>query len=105
MRILLDACVPRGLRRHLSGHVVTTAHEKGWGDLDNGDLLDAMGADFDVLITMDRGIPHQQQLSERSFGLLLLRARSNRLADLVPLAPHVLQQLASVKPGSVVVAG
>ena len=43
MRVLLDACVPNGLRRSLPGHEVRTAPEMGWGDLDNGDLLDAMG--------------------------------------------------------------
>jgi hypothetical protein len=44
MRILLDACVPSGLRGSFPGHDVSTAHELGWGDLDNGDLLDAMAA-------------------------------------------------------------
>ena len=42
MRVLLDACVPKGLRRSLYGQEVRTAHEMGWGDLDNGALLDAM---------------------------------------------------------------
>lgn len=49
MRLLLDACVPKGLRRSLSGYEVQTAHEMGWGDLDNGDLLDAMQDLFDAL--------------------------------------------------------
>jgi hypothetical protein len=44
MRILLDACVPSGLRGSFPRHDVSTAHELGWGDLDNGDLLDAMAA-------------------------------------------------------------
>ena len=53
MRVLLDACVPRGLRDSLSNHDVRTAPEMGWGDLDNGDLLDAMVGQFDVLLTVE----------------------------------------------------
>lgn len=106
MRILLDACVPRGLRGSFPGHDVSTAQELGWGDLDNGDLLDAMAARFDVLVTVDRGLPHQQHLVGRSFGIMLLRARSNRLADLQPLAPEFEKALQRVTAGSVVeVAG
>jgi hypothetical protein len=60
MRVLLDACVPRGLRDSLSGHQVRTAPEMGWGDLDNGDLLDAMVGHFDAL--------RWRPLSRRSVG-------------------------------------
>lgn len=102
MRILLDACVPRGLRASLAGHHVSTAHEMGWGDLDNGDLLDAMGSAVDVLMTVDKALPSQQHLHNSSFGVVVLRARSNRLADLQPLAPTIMQALATLRPGTVV---
>jgi predicted nuclease of predicted toxin-antitoxin system len=102
MRILLDACVPRGLRGSFSGHSVSTAHELDWGDLDNGDLLDAMGNKFDVLVTVDKGIPKQQHLADRPFGVLVLRARSNRLADLLSLAPEFEAALGRLHPGTVV---
>ncbi|HYB99347.1 MAG TPA: DUF5615 family PIN-like protein [Candidatus Limnocylindrales bacterium] len=105
MRVLLDACVPRRLRGALIGHAVSTAQEQGWGDLDNGDLLDAMAEAFDALVTVDRGIPHQQHLAARPFGVVVLRAKSNRFIDLLPLIPEVLEALASLKPGNVVVVG
>ena len=102
MRVLLDSCVPRGLREELSGHEVRTAPEIGWGDLDNGDLLDAMSGEFDALVTVDKRLPQQHEIAVRSFGVVVLRARSNRLADLVPLVPDLLATLGTLKPGTVV---
>ncbi|MGH9892914.1 MAG: hypothetical protein ACREA0_13180, partial [bacterium] len=54
MRILLDACVPRGLRKNLSGHEVRTAQEVGWGNLDNGELLDAMADKIECVPRIQR---------------------------------------------------
>ncbi len=99
MRILLDACVPRRLAGQLSAHEVSTAHEMGWDDLDDGPLMDAMGQDFDVLVTVDKSMPKQQRLDDRAFGILVLRARTNRLADLLPLLPRLTEALPTVRPG------
>jgi hypothetical protein len=101
MRILLDACVPRGIRKSLPGHEVRTAPEMGWGDLDNGDLLDAMNGRFDALVTVDKGIPHQQHVTGRSLGVVVLRAKSNRLPDLLRLVPALLAVLSDLKAGTV----
>ena len=105
MRVLLDACVPRGLRQSLTGHEVRTAPEMSWGDLDNGDLLDAMEGVFDVLVTVDKRLPEKQHLEGRSLGLVILRAKSNRLADLLPLVPELLAALALLKAGTAVEIG
>jgi hypothetical protein len=101
MRVLLDACIPRGLRKSLSGHEVKTAPEMGWGNLDNGDLLDAMAGLFDVLVTVDKRLPEQQDVESRSVAVVVLRAKSNRLSDLAPLVPPLLETLASLRPGMV----
>ncbi len=101
MRVLLDACVPRGLRKKLSGHEVRTAPEMGWGDLDNGELLDAMKGRFDALVTVDKRLPQQQHISDRPFGVVVLRARSNRLSDLLPLVPDLVAALSTLEPGGV----
>ena len=98
MRVLLDACDPRGLRDALSGHHVRTAPEMGWGDLDNGNLFAAMAGHFDALLTVDKRLPHQQRVSERPFGIVVLRAKSSRLSDLLPLVPNVRLGL-SIPPG------
>ena len=101
MRVLLDACVPKGLRRSLPGHEVRTAPEMGWGDLDNGDLLDVMGGLFDVLVTVDQRLPRQQHIEGRPLGVVVLRAKSNRLSDLLPLVSDLLAALFSLAAGVV----
>jgi hypothetical protein len=73
----------------------------GWGDLDNGALLDAMAGQFDALITVDKRLPQQQHIKDRPFGVVVLRARSNRLSDLLPLVTHVLAALGKLQPGGV----
>lgn len=103
MRILLDECVPRGLRRELAGHHVTTVPELGWSGKKNGELLQLMaGKNFEVLLTVDQSIRHQQNLHAAGIGVIVLLAVSNRLADLVPLMPSVHAALPSVKPGDVI---
>jgi len=103
MRILLDECVPRRLRRELPGHNVQTVHELGWSGKKNGELLQLMaGQNLDVLLTVDQGIRHQQNLRAAGVAVVVLVAASNRLADLVPLMPSVLAVLASILPGDVV---
>ncbi|MFY9825461.1 MAG: hypothetical protein WAM82_29070 [Thermoanaerobaculia bacterium] len=99
MRVLLDACVPRQLSRELEGHEVRTAIEMGWGDLDDRPLLDALDGLFDVFVTVDKRLPQQQRISGRSFGVVLLRARSNRLADLLPLVPALREAISALSPG------
>ena len=101
MRVLLDACVPKGLRKSLAGHEVRTTPEMGWGDLDNGELLDAMKGSFDALVTVDKRLPQQQHIKDRPLGVVVLRARSNRLSDLLPLVPDLLAALSTLEAGAV----
>lgn len=73
MRILLDHNTPAPLRYWLAGHQVETAYERGWAELTNGELLSAAdGAGFDVMITTDQGIRHQQNLAGHKLGLIVL---------------------------------
>ena len=73
MRILFDHDVPRPLRRHLPGHEVDTARQRGWEELRNGDLLDeAEQEGYEVFITADQKIPYQQNLDRRPFGVVVL---------------------------------
>jgi hypothetical protein len=74
----------------------------GWGDLDNGDLLDAMAGVFDALVTVDKGLRHQQSIEGRPITVIVLRALSNRLADLLHLVPQLLAALSSSRPGTIV---
>jgi predicted nuclease of predicted toxin-antitoxin system len=73
MRILLDHNTPAPLRYSLEDHQVETAYGRGWAALTNGDLLTAAeSAGFDLLITTDKGIRHQQNLLGRKLSLLVI---------------------------------
>lgn len=103
MRILLDECVPRRLRRESPGHDVRTVPEMGWSGKKNGELLQLMnGQGFEVLVTVDQNLRYQQNLVAAGVAVVVLIASSNRLADLVPLMPSALASLGSIKPGDTV---
>jgi len=73
MRILFDQGTPVGIRTALRSHYVRTARQLGWGTLTNGDLLpQAEAAGFDVLVTTDQNIPHQQNFSGRKLALVVI---------------------------------
>ncbi len=60
MRVLLDECLPRKLKREVQGHDVTTVPEMGWAGKKNGDLLRLAAPHFEAFVTMDQGIRFQQ---------------------------------------------
>ena len=72
MKILLDACTPRPLRRFLPGHSVSTAQEMGWGGLRNGDLLREAETHFEVFISTDQNLQYQQQVVGRRLAIPVL---------------------------------
>ena len=75
----------------------------GWSELLNGELLDqAVDAKFDVLLTSDSNIKHQQNLRFRRIAVVVLRARDNRLKTHIPMMQDVLQTLLIIRPGEVV---
>ena len=103
MRILVDECVDQRIRLLFTGHDCQTASYAGLAGLKNGALLTAAEAQgFDVMITTDQEIPFQQNLPSRKISVLVLCARTNRLADLKPLVPNALEALARITPGEVI---
>lgn len=77
MKILLDQGTPVPLRRYLTGLLVETAHEQGWSDLSNGDLLDAAERnEYQILITTDQNLKHQQNLADRQIAIIVLLSTS-----------------------------
>ena len=101
MKILLDECVDQRFRRDLIGHEVITVREAGWARKKNGELLALAATTYLVFITVDRNLYFQQNFSNFNIAVLILEARSNRLADLRPLAKDVLSELSVLKPGQV----
>lgn len=103
MRVLLGECVPRRLGRELTGHAVRTVPQEGWSGKKNGVLLGLMSAaGFEVLLTVDQGLRHQQNLKSAGVAIVVLFGASNQLADLLSLVPNVLLALETVQPDDVV---
>ena len=102
MRLLLDESVPVQLRFLLIGHDVQTTRYRGWESKGNGELLALARDDFDALVTNDQGIPYQQNLTGQDVAVIVLAARSNRIEDLQPLVPQVLEALRDLGRGRVV---
>lgn len=105
MRILLDECLPARLRQALPGYEVLTVPRAGWAGVKNGNLLRriAESGQFGVFLTMDKSLPHQQQLAGLPFAVVILRAPSNRFRDTHPLMTEVLRRLGEFRAGSVYV--
>ena len=99
MRVLLDEQIPLDLAEALQGHSVDTVVGRGWAGIKTGELLQRMRGDYEALVTLDRGIEFQQNVSLLPFGVLIVRARSNRMVHLQPLVPAMLDALAILKPG------
>ena len=106
MRLLLDECLDRRLARDIVGHDVSTVQQMGWAGVENGELLRrAAAAAFDAFITADRNLSFQQNLDDQPLAVVVLKAHSNRLADLKPLVPKLLAALADLRRGGVVYVG
>jgi predicted nuclease of predicted toxin-antitoxin system len=107
MKILIDECLPAGLKGALTalGHECQTVRKAGFGSKKNGELLTLAEGRWDVLLTDDRNIKFQQNMTGRSVSILILRAKSNRMQDLLPLMPACSEALLSINPGQVIEVG
>jgi predicted nuclease of predicted toxin-antitoxin system len=103
MKILLDECLPIDFRYNFPRHETHTAEYAGLKGKSNGDLLRAAElAGYQVLLTVDQGLPHQQQSLDRKLSVILLRSRTNQIEDLLPLVDPILQALEAIQPGQTV---
>ena len=102
MRILFDHGTPRGIARWLEGHSVREAKAQGWDTLTNGELLKAAeDAGFDLLLTTDQSLPHQQNMVGRKIAVVVLSKASWRLIK--PAIPQIVAAIQAAQPGSVTV--
>ena len=98
MRILFDQGTPVPLRPLLVGHAVDTAYERGWSTLANGDLLNAAeAASYEIVITTDQNLKHQQHLTGRRLAILVLPTTA--WPEIQRHAAAVVAAVASVQPG------
>ena len=102
MRILLDECLPRKLKRSIVGHDVATVQERGWSSKKNGELLRLIDGTVDVFLTSDQNLRYQQNLATIRFSIIVLMVPDNRLPTLQPLMPEVQSLLETITVGTVV---
>ena len=96
---------PRWPKRDLIGPDARTAPEMGRASKRNGELLRLAEREFDVFLTVDRKLQHQQNLPTFNIGIVVMLAHTNALLDLRPLIPEVPQALTRIKPGQAIVVG
>jgi len=87
------------------GHECETVRDEGFSGKENGELLALAEKNFDVFVTIDKNIRHQQNLSGRNIAVLIIRTASNDLDDIRTHLPHALAALKTIRPGQVVEVG
>lgn len=103
MKILLDHNLDRRLKKHLTGHDVSTTQEQGWADVLNGELLALLEANgFELMLTADANIKSQQNLSNRNISIIVLRARNNRLTTHLEMLGDLQEAISEARKGDLV---
>lgn len=103
MKVLLDECLPKRLKRGLPSHDVLRVQEMGWAGIKNGALLRLIqSSDFDVFVTIDGNLEYQQNLRAVKYAIIVLSAPDNTFDTLNPLMPKVAESLKTIKIGEVV---
>jgi predicted nuclease of predicted toxin-antitoxin system len=106
MKLLLDENLPRKLKLDLYMHDVFTVRDMGWEGTGNGDLLQLMIQNgFQVLITFDKNLQHQQNFEKHPVAVVLLVAESNQYKNLKPLVSSVLANLETISAGVTIIEG
>ena len=104
MRVLLDECVPVSLGRELTGHEVTSTRRQGWASLADKDLLHQAAYEFDVFLTVDQSLEHQQAVPSR-LAVITIVTRSIHVEALRSHVPAILAAMRSIQPGDSVRIG
>jgi len=102
MRVLLDECLARKLKKDLPGHEVRTVPEMGWAGIKNGRLFRLAESAFDVFLTVDQNVEYQQNLATYHIAVVVLVSKDIRFRALHPLMPAVMQAIAGIKPPELV---
>src|ERR1700722_2974938 len=106
MKILLDECLPVDFRHSFPEHEAHSAEWAGLKGNKNGELLrEAELTGYEVLLTVDQGILHQQNFAGRTLSIISIRSRTNQLEDLLPLVEPILKAIEMITSGQVVSIG
>lgn len=102
MKIFFDHRIPKRLLRLPSGHEVKTAYQMGWEAKKNGELLKLVENEFEVFLTVDQNLRHQQNLTSSSLRFVVLVAAGNQYDSLAPLMTQVEDALTKLAPGDLI---
>ena len=98
MRILLDESLPKDIAPLIAGHEVTTVRAAGWSGVKNGRLLALAATKFDLFLTADRNLEHQQSLAALPIAVVVLFVGRTRVQAIEPLIPELLRLLNHLPP-------
>lgn len=101
MKILLDEGVPKVIQKRLSKLSISNVEAMGWRGLKNGALLDLMKGQFQILITTDKNLPSQQNLTKRQISVIVLS--TNDLPSVIGFLPQIERAIATIAPGEYIV--
>lgn len=88
MKILLDECITKHLKPHLINHQVSTVREMGWSGVKNGKLMSlCVENGFDILLTIDKNLQHQQNLDKYPITILILNSLTSKVEELIEFLP------------------
>ena len=102
MRVLLDECVHAGLKKALPRHKILTVSDMGWNGITNGRLLQLISGQFNLFITVDTKMPHQQNLKKLPFAIFFLAIADNNFSSYIPLLPLLEMNIPSALPGQII---
>ena len=105
MRILLYENFPADFAKLLVGIETSNVHSHGWAGIKNGELLRRAHGVCEVFVTLDRNLEFQQNIKILSFGVVVVRTRSNRIVDLTSHISGILQAAVEIRPGQVMTVG
>jgi PIN like domain len=97
MRIIIDECVPSLVKKSLPEREIVSVQDMGWAGIKNGRLLQLVAELFDVFVTSDKNIRHQQNLA--SFAVSILVLPSNQVPVIRELLPEIDEALGDCEPG------
>ena len=101
MKVLIDECLPKKLKREVNAEFVRTVPEVGWASIQNGALLRLAEQEFDVFLTNDQNLEYQQNLKEFHLAVIVLIAPTNNIDDLKPLMPAANEALKTISAGDI----
>jgi hypothetical protein len=99
--VFIDECVDWRLIRSLTTHQAKTAKQMGWSELKNGTLLREASQKFDIFVTTDKGIKHQNNIIAIDIAVIILRPLRNQLSNILPLVPRLLEVIETAQPRTV----